>query len=220
MDYQPHIELPSKVGLLLGRVWNYLSVFILGCAVSSIARAFLPFETAQLVAGILTIGFSLGLVLYRKLIAKHADVLLADIRRAAGPVKHGVPDYWQLIWLAKTYQYDWKKGEEWRSTQAVVLFFITLNVVFGFYTWKYPAAYGSGPGLAMEIPVICLSILFASMCFLFSQDPWYAARKRRGGDGGPGSPPSGPPDDNGPAGVGARLVPPVPTLEVGERVRA
>ena len=202
---------PSKIGLFITRMCNIVSGALLAFGISSFCMFLLP----KWIGVCITISLW-GLWVYSIWASWCCSYKVWFLRfrttiKANRMLKQPFADQWQWQWISRTSRFGFQKGEEWRVAQAVVLTFIALAMAGVFEAWRYPQ-------YAVRLSVVwpgylIMSFLIGSMSFAFSFD---SGRNKK-----PKSPPTGPffdpPDDFGPAGVGARLIPPRPTLVAGSQ---
>lgn len=211
-------HLPSKYALFLTRVMNFISGFVFVAGLTSLCQHLLPWWASLPVSAFAWGTF--GVCVYTISLPAFVQFIGSRNRFRNGFGRdRSVPSYWQLKWNNCARVYGFQRGKEWYPTIAAVATFVlyTLMVALDF---KFMPQIGTWSWfiLVNTALVSCYTGTFTYMfgCTGFGQKP------KPGPDGGwlpDGSDPTDP-DDNGPAGMGARLRPPTPVIDITERRRA
>lgn len=205
-------RLPSRLGLLLGRLINYVSVGLLIFGITSFCRYLLPQRVGAAVTVVSWLCFAVCLCIIRIKANNTWTRVRSKHVKLYPELKDLIPDYWQIRWQDKSDAFALGRGEEWRSLQAFGLAFIALFLASVYERWRYPDV---APGFGNIWMIwLCMSFLVSSMIYVFSHDP---SRKRQRGqyclqqEGDD-------PDDYDPAGMGARIRQPSPVLIGGNTI--
>ncbi len=199
---------PSKVGLFITRMCNIISGGLVAFGLSSFLLFLYPKWLGWSIA-VAICGFS-ALATIASWINTYKTWYfyfpISKIRR-----RGDFPDQWQWQWIRHAYHFGLNQGEEWRTLQAIIGGFIALCLTCVFETWRYPEY---APQLGKVWPLyLCFSFLIGSLCFIFGR----GFGQQRPKHNPPGRPNDEPPDDFDPAGIGARIIPPSPTLSAGSQ---
>ena len=202
---------PSKIGLLLGRACLYIHVCLIAWLISK----------SQLMYGPTWLGLCLAILPWIVLACTFATITwkvyvhrrFYDRFRGSARISllgpPAIRDYWQSKWREKSQRDVRTNRDVWRIPLTVLMVAAAAGFFLIYVSFVSPESKFKAP----DVVVGWFTFSFLLGPFL----GWAFPYARRPGHGFRPQAPSRGPDDYGPAGVGARLIPPRPTLVAGSQ---
>jgi hypothetical protein len=198
-------QLPSRTGLLLGRICVYIQLTLLAWWLSSVFRAsgsspiLIQLPSTVLVLGL--IRARVNAVAYQKRFSSSREMSAPTLEDRA------FPDFWQMNWIRKS-RYDQRTTAcAWRTVQATLISVAAFLLVQFYLSVRFHEQASHGWPL-----MIGMGLIMGPMIGWFYEPRIGSSTRLKTHHTDRDDP-----DDLDPTGVGARVRPPTPVLSGGNK---